>query len=165
MLKKMIGQLDNMLSHHSKVFLVRFDLQQLTYTATNKLLTVFNRRLHKWVKRRYKTKDVGFIWCREAGAPVLHYHYVLMVDGQKVNTSYSILARAKQIWADMGGNFWRPENCYYNLTLGNMATRQKAVYRISYLAKVRSKGERPPQTKDYGTSRIKYNPKRPKSPP
>jgi hypothetical protein len=35
--------------------------------------------------------------------------------------------------------------------------RQEAIYRISYLAKVRGKGYRDPQAKDYGTSRLKLS--------
>jgi hypothetical protein len=34
--------------------------------------------------------------------------------------------------------------------------RLDAIYRISYLAKVRGKGYRDPQAKDYGTSRLKF---------
>lgn len=44
MLKRMIGQLETMMRHHSKVYVIRFDLKK-TFTEKNTQLTTFNRRL------------------------------------------------------------------------------------------------------------------------
>jgi hypothetical protein len=44
----------------------------------------------------------------------------------------------------------------------NEQALQAAIYRISYLAKPRGKGYRPPQTKDYGCSRMKAKLVKPK---
>jgi len=44
---------------------------------------------------------------------------------------------------------------YYNINEDDNETRLKAIYRLSYLAKVRGKGYRDSQAKDYQTSRLK----------
>ena len=156
MLRKMIGQLEAVLSHHSKVNVIRFDLKQSEYTDKNTQITTFNRRLFKWLKRNYKLKRIGFIWCREQEtAKHQHYHYVLIIDGHKVQKAGLIANKVKTIWNEISGSYWLPKNCYYNLKRNDYKETQNAIFRISYLAKARGKGYRPPQTKDYGTSRIK----------
>ena len=86
-----------------------------------------------------------------------HYHYVLMIDGHKVRHPIEILSKAREIWdIHLSGSEFTPKNCYYNLERNNYESIQDAIWRISYLAKARGKGYKPPQTKNYGTSRIKY---------
>ncbi|MDO6525366.1 inovirus-type Gp2 protein [Motilimonas sp. 1_MG-2023] len=157
MAKSMINQVDTMLNHHSKVHLIRFDLRLYEYTSTNAIVSRFNRILFKWLKRQYALKRIGFIWCREMEtAKQQHYHYALILDGHKVRHPHEILIKVKGVWENhLQGSEYTPKNCYYNLKRDCEASIQRAVWRISYLAKVRSKGNRPPQTKDYGTSRIK----------
>lgn len=157
-LKAMINQVDAMLSHHSKVLVIRFDLHIHHQTEDNEIITVFNRRLHKWLKRKYNFKRIGFCWCREIEtAKQQHYHYVLMVNGHKVRHPIAILSKVKEIWEQHLNHSleYTPKNCYYNICLNDFKSIQNAIYRISYLAKARSKGYKPPQTKNYGTSRIK----------
>ena len=48
-IKAMIGQVESMLSHHSKIHIIRFDLRVFEFTNDNSIITVFNRRLHKWL--------------------------------------------------------------------------------------------------------------------
>jgi len=156
-LNALLNQLFAMLSHHSKVFVIRFDLRVYDYTPTNDLITNFNRRFHRWVKRTYNTKRVGFGWVREQETVKhQHYHYTLFLDGHKTNHHWAITNRAKLIWNDLNGSLWVPDNPSYMLQRTNYLETQKAIYRISYLAKKRGKGMkyRPTQTKDYGTSRI-----------
>jgi len=81
-IKAIINLVDVMLSHHSKILLVRFDLRMYQFTDNNEIITIFNRRFNKWLKRKYKLKREGFHWCRELEtAKQQHYHHVLMVDG------------------------------------------------------------------------------------
>ena len=158
-LNKMINQIDLMLALHSKVHLIRFDLRLYQYTETNIIITKFNRIFHRWITRKYgiKKNQIGFIWCREIEtAKQQHYHYVLMLNGHKVRHPKHILEKAKGIWNNqLNGSEFTPKNCYYNLKRGDHDSIQPAIYRISYLAKVRGKGYKPAQTKNYGTSRIK----------
>lgn len=156
MLKQMISQLEAMIEHHNKVHVIRFDLRQLTPTDNNERITTFNRRLFKWLKREYSLTRIGFNWCREQEtAKQQHYHYVLMLDGNKIDRPAKVLSKVRSTRENMDGSYWLPKNCYYNLVRGEHKEIQKAVFRISYLAKARGKGYRPPQTKDYSTSRLK----------
>ncbi|MBB1370300.1 inovirus-type Gp2 protein [Pseudoalteromonas sp. SR45-4] len=158
MAKKMINQVDVMLNHHSKVHLVRFDLRLYEFTQTNQVITKFNRILFKWLKRSYNLKRIGFIWCREIEtAKQQHYHYVLMLDGHKIRHPHDILSKVKMVWEhQLQGSQYTPKHCYYNIKRGDYNSLQQAIWRISYLAKVRGKGQKPPQTKNYSTSRIKH---------
>ena len=159
-LKKMINQVDLMLERHSKVHLIRFDLRTYQYTANNEIIAKFNRIFHRWISRHYNTpkNHIGFIWCREIEtSKQQHYHYVLMLNGHKVRHPKSILNKARDIWDNqINGSEFTPKNCYYNLKREDYDSIQPAIYRISYLAKVRGKGYKPSQTKNYGTSRLKH---------
>ncbi len=82
------------------------------------------------------------------------FRLVLFIDGHKVKHPSLILNKVKEIWLTLDGNYWIPKNCYYNVLRDDHESLQRAIWRISYLAKARGKGYRPPQTKDYSTSRI-----------
>jgi len=156
-IKAMIHQIDAMLSYHSKIHIIRFDLRVYEYTENNGLITAFNRRLHKWLKRKYGLKRIGFIWCRELEkAKQQHYHFALMIDGHKVNFPYEVTKKVKELWRQLDGSEYFPDNCYYNVKRNDYESIQDAIWRISYLAKVRGKGYKPDQTKNYGTSRVKF---------
>ena len=156
-LTSMVNQVDNMLGYHSKVLAIRFDLRLYEYTPNNKIITVFNRRLFKWLIRKYGVTRICFAWCREREtAKQQHYHYVLLLDGHKVRHPYEILLRIKEVWeTQLDGSIYTPKNCYYNIRRDNRQSIQDAIWRISYLAKARGKGYRDKQAKDYGASRIK----------
>jgi hypothetical protein len=155
-IKAMINQVDAMLSHHSKIHIIRFDLRVYEYTENNGIITAFNRRLHKWLKRKYNFKRVGFAWCRELEkAKQQHYHYALIIDGHKVNYPDEVNKKVKEIWRQLDGSEYFPKNCYYNVKRNDYGAIQAVIWRISYLAKARGKGYKPDQTKNYGTSRIK----------
>jgi len=157
LLKNMINQLENIMTHHSKIMLIRFDLRQPTFTENNKRITVFNRRLFKWLKSKYGFLRIGFIWCREQElSEAQHYHYVLLLDGHKIKHPCLVLDKVKSIWETMNGTYWGVKNCFYRLTRYDDLTLQRAIFRVSYLAKASGKNRRPTQTKDFGMSRIKY---------
>jgi len=156
-LHAMVGQLEAILSHHSKIHLIRFDLRIYEYTENNKLISKFNKKLQRWLEQKYKVSRIGFIWCREMETQKhQHYHYVLMVDGHKTRHPYEILIKVKEIWElRLQGSEFTPQNCYYNIKRDDFDSLQNAIWRISYLAKARGKGYKPAQTKNYGTSRLK----------
>jgi len=158
MLKQMLNQLFIMLEYHSKVHVIRIDLRLKTFTPKNEIITKFNRLLFTWLKKKYAFKRIGFCWTREQEkAKQQHYHYVLILNGQLIKFPEKVINKAGEIWDEIGGSHHKPENCYYNIHRGGHEALQSAIYRISYFAKGRGKGYRPPQTKDYSTSRI--NPK------
>lgn len=155
MLKSMLGQLDAMLHHHSKVHLIRFDLHQELYTPDNKRITIFMRRYSKRLKQEYGFKRIGYFWVREQEkVKHQHYHFALILDGHKVKGGQKLARMARETWAEMSGAEWTPKNHYYNIARNDHQSIQSAVWRVSYLAKGRGKGYRPTHTKDYGASRI-----------
>ncbi|MCG7650991.1 inovirus-type Gp2 protein [Alteromonas sp. MmMcT2-5] len=160
-LKQVVGQVESMLSYHSKLIVIRFDLKVWEFTLDNKDITTFNRRLFKWLKSRYELKRIGFVWCREIEkAKKQHYHYALILDGHKVRHSELIINKAKSIWEQFQRHLYVPKNCYHPIKRNDFSSIQGAIYRLSYLAKARGKGYKPAQTKNYGTSRIEHNDKR-----
>ncbi len=156
MAKRMIGQVDAMLSYHSKIHIVRFDLHQPDFTPDNRRITEFNNLLHSRLKARYKLDRIGFAWVRELErAKQQHYHFALILDGHKINHPQQVLELAAELWRFMDGSLWIPKHCYYNVLRGDHTELQAAIWRISYFAKGRGKGYKPEQTKNYSTSRIK----------
>lgn len=156
MMQAILGQLFAMLSHHNKVLIFRFDLHCPDHTSTNKNITDFLRRLSRRVIRHYELTRFGYCWVREQEkAKQQHYHFALMLDGNKIQKPSLIWEMVKTIWGFMDGKYWLPENAYYRLTRENRHQTQEAIKRLSYLAKGRGKSYKPHQTKNYGTSRIK----------
>lgn len=155
-MQAILGQLFAMLSHHNKVIVFRFDLHCPDHTATNKNITDFLRRLSRRVVRHYQLTRFGYCWVRELEkAKSQHYHFALILDGNKIQKASLIWGMVKACWEFSDGTCWLPENPYYRLTRDSHYQTQETIKRLSYLAKGRGKGYKPPQTKNYGTSRIK----------
>lgn len=163
-----LNQLLAIQSYHSKVIVIRIDLrlasgvdecEREAYTEGNKLVTIFNRRFHKWLRRQYGFKRIGFFWCREhEKAKSQHYHYALMLDGSKVGYPKRINEKAISIWGNLSGSCYIPKTPFYTIQRDDDESRQSAIWRLSYLAKKRGKGYKKAQTKNYGASRIKPKP-------
>ncbi len=159
MLQKIIEQLDVALEIHRRVLVIRFDLHQPEYTSTSEHITKFRKRLIQKLQREYDTKNIGYAWVREREkAKSQHYHWVLFIDGDKVQYSSNILRIVKQLWCKnkelgYGGYVPTTPNPFYYCD--NEDVRSEAIYRISYLAKIRGKGCRSKEANDYSTSRLK----------
>lgn len=155
-MRAILGQLFAMLSHHNKVIVFRFDLASPDYTDTNKNITDFLRRLSGRIKNHYGLSRFGYVWVREQEkAKSQHYHFALMLDGNKIQKPSLLWELVKTCWEFTDGRCWLPENAYYRLSRYSHHQTAEAIYRLSYLAKGRGKGYKPDQTKNYGTSRIK----------
>lgn len=155
-LRTLIDQLSTMIFYHNKVFIYRFDLRIPCLTETNELITNFNRRLFKRIRRYYKITRIGFCWAREKEkSKQQHYHYVLMLDGSKVQSPKRLQHWIRHIceFTDSSPH-WAG---FHNISRNDEAGIQRAFHHISYLAKPRGKGKkyRPKQTKDYSSSRLK----------
>ena len=136
MMQAILRQLFAMLSHHNKVLVFRFDLHCPDHTNTNKNITDFLRRLSRRVIRHYELTRFGYCWAREQEkAKQQHYHFALMLDGNKIQKPSLIWEMVKTIWEFMGGTYWLPENAYYRLSRANRPQTQEAIMRLSYLAK------------------------------
>lgn len=152
-----LNQLDAMLSHTSKVFVIRFDCHMGGYSEDNATIATFRRRLRKKLERHYPKLLVGYLWVRELEkAKSQHYHFVFLVDAERIPAANVVLDAATHVWkrlTDIHPHV--PLNPYYLIKRGDSSRHADLIKRVSYLAKYRGKGYKPAQTKDYGASRIK----------
>lgn len=161
-LQRFKREIDAMLSHHSKVFMLRFDIRVDTHSQTNEQMTRFLRSYIPRVERYYKTKNVAFVWCREVErSKKQHYHFAVMVDGSNATrVSQELLRMADEVAAFQKLKIGYCENASYfikrtDLAKGDYSTYNEAFERLSYLAKERGKTIKAERANSYQTSRIK----------
>lgn len=145
---------------HVHFFDLRFSDRYTTNTPTDsKMIRQLFKNAKRKINRHYGTKHIGHLWVREQErSKSQHYHCMVIVDGKKTRFPHYLKETLANEWfAICGGSLVWPEKCYYNLNSKKETFQEiKAdiVYRISYRAKERGKGYRPPQAKDYSTSRL-----------
>jgi len=156
-LHKIIDQYQIALEKWRRVFVLRVELHLSHETDNNRVVSLFMKRLNKQLKQKYGFKDIGYAWAREYHdeGKGQHYHLALILDGNKVRHSSRINEIIKTSWERPLGGYHLAyiEAPFY--FVNNEEIEQRAIYRLSYLAKTRGKGERVPQTKDYQCSRMK----------
>lgn len=155
LLHKIIAQLEICIVKWRRVFVIRFDLHQKWHTTNSKMITRFRKNLSQRIARAYGVYEVGYAWVREQErAKQQHYHFVLFLDGDKVNHSATVSETIRDTWegVKVGNSVHIPKRCFYNVV--DDVTKAEVIYRVSYLAKQRGKGYRADQAKDYGTSRL-----------
>ena len=151
-LKSLITQTLAMQSLYKRVLFMRFDLHEGFIFSDNKRVTTFLKRLRKRLIHRYGDTKFGYQWVREeCKTKKLHYHFVFMMDGDLVRYPLNIHEQVRQIWSDMGGPVFHFANHHF---INSEEKLREAILHGSYLAKTRSKGNRPDQTKDVGSSRL-----------
>ncbi len=151
------GQLAVMLSHHSRVLVVRFDLHMSYQTEDNKELSRFLDKIRNHYLKRYGAKRMGYLWAREQEkAKKQHYHVALILDGNRIQHPSALLGWISARWENRNHpRPFVPENCFYNVKRANSSSLAEPFYRLSYLAKTRGKGYRATSANDYSTSRVK----------
>jgi len=156
-LHKIIDQYQIALEKWRRVFVLRVELHLSHETDNNRVVSLFMKRLNKQLKQKYGFKDIGYAWAREhhGRGKGQHYHLALFLDGNKVRHSSRINETIKASWERplAGYHLGYIKRPFY--FVNSQEIEQAAIYRVSYLAKTRGKGERPPQTKDYQCSRMK----------
>ncbi|MFZ1388146.1 MAG: inovirus-type Gp2 protein [Thiolinea sp.] len=141
-----------------RVFALRFDLHHKDiYRENNQWLSQFFKNLKRRLEREYGMATIGYLWVREQEkAKAQHYHVVLFLDGNKIRHSSKINTIISDTWkaVNPSNHVAMPEKPFY--FIDNEETLTNAIERISYLAKVRGKGYRNRQVKDfYGSSLYK----------
>jgi hypothetical protein len=155
-LKPIIEQFEIGLKKWRRVFVLRFDLHTHVFTKNNLRITAFRKRLFQKLKRYYGFKEIGSCWVREQErAKSQHYHCVLFLDGNLIRHSSMINEMVRAAWDDGTGTYTVPHIKHPFHFADRESIVQDAIYRVSYLAKPRGKGYRPPQTKDFQCSRMK----------
>lgn len=174
------AQFRYMTSRHGKVFFVMFGLNYpagscSNYPDNNELLSRFLEALKLHCSR--KSLDPHYLWVREKSTTgQIHYHCILLLDGNKIQNAYGILEKATALWTMSLGvedgrglvhsNFssnHSAESFYYTPYRGVKIVRADPQFEevygrcfqvASYLAKRYSKGEAPPYVNEFGCSRI-----------
>ncbi|WP_426369977.1 YagK/YfjJ domain-containing protein [Pseudocolwellia sp. HL-MZ7] len=156
-LNSFLGQLAVMENRHNKLFVYIFILDVKDSYDTNAIMKAFNIKLDRHLAKYQKTKEMAYHWVREkVDNKPEHYHQVLILNGNRIQNIKHIYQPMIDIWKSVGGsNIHRPVNPYYNYRRGDYQTLADIIYRVSYFAKNATKGNKPAQTKNYGTSRIK----------
>ncbi len=155
-LEKIFTVTESMLSHYSRVFVVRVDLHVDKFTADNKLLSKFLGPYNKKLKCQCKCR-VGHIVVREQNTSnKQHYHLALFLHGEKINHPSKLLRKLSVAWKEYcNGSIALVENSYYMMHRGDKSSIDPVIYRLSYLAKTFSK-EKNTGARDYLCSQIQY---------
>jgi hypothetical protein len=158
-MSKIFEQLIYMLNRHSKVFIIRFDLRFCIELWDNKLISKFRSKLNRILSKKYNC-DIGYAWAREqtSKTETPHYHYAIFLNGHKTRKSFGfgkIIDEICNSFIFISAHY--PDNNGYMVYRGDSKSVQRVIYRLSYLAKNASKGNRPDGVSDYQTSRLKLN--------
>lgn len=164
-IRRIIEQLHAGLEIHGRLMAFVFNLHSHAFQADNKEIRAFRKRIMTWIERVYKTGSIGFVWVRERETTKQqHYHFALWIEGNKIQHPKKLLNHIMKKWEEIdpsNHHLHICHNAFYfmdnkeDLIKPNSKTDRGLVYRLSYLAKVRGKGYRPEQSKDYSTSRLK----------
>ena len=185
MLDKTFEQMIVMLSHYSKVSMIRIDLKMKNYTGNNADLSNFIDEFKDQIQVEYKKKEkainkkrvaqgkpkisydikrIGYVWGREyekAENKNQHYHLHLLFDGHIVQSVWTISQIAKRMISSLSRYHIFGKHSHVNevkiLTRDDLESFADAFKWASYPTKERGKGYRDKTANDYSTSRIKPN--------
>ena len=177
-LQSIKDQLDAILSRCKVVRVYRFDLRAkkgFCLPSDNRAASTFIKRLTAKVQRLEKNTELRYVWVREQEANNVnqHYHFVLMMDSALYLSRRQLKDLVKSIEQSLGVSVWwckANERQTYNsfptsnkLVAVNTSVNRKAylreVFRLSYLAKVRTKDNclRGDNVNDYSSSQSNAN--------
>ena len=152
-------QLSAFLSYHNKALVAAITVTQLpTEIATdNQSFSAWLKQMLRRLSRQLKLNRIAYGWFRERSASAKpHYHLVLVIDGSRYRSYYSVAARIREK---------NPIDAAFTPTYatGNLIRRsdrrsvEAAIYWISYFCKSRSK-TLDPGIRKFGLSRLKPRP-------
>lgn len=158
LLNKLYGVLSAFLSWHSKAYMIRFDISLYDSLPHNHKISKFRSIVVKSLESYYQS-TVVFGWVREQNSSddKCHYHCFVLLNGHKANstnTTFNIAQHALALVVDINAHF--PENCDYEIQRNSLASFQKALFRLSYLAKNDSKNGKPSRAKSFSISHIEH---------
>lgn len=159
-LRRLENQMTAVLSHHSKMRVVRYDLHCNGFLPDNKLISQFMKHLKARLPKEYdRLGCVGYVWARETGSRSgkTHYHLALLLNGNAICSAKYLTSICKELWqAEMGQEQVQTNWEHHRVVpRGDVAAFCDVFYWLSYLAKVYTKGQREPTANDYSGSQIK----------
>ncbi len=135
-----ISDYEIMLSHYSRVFVVRIDLHPKHYSADNQAIKRFLKQLTTTLTNQYKSKVIYHCAREQNTSDREHYHLALMLSAHKIKHSERLQSLIKAMWEKhSGGTVAKVDNPYCIVFRGNKASLKHAIYRSSYLAKEHTK--------------------------
>jgi len=154
MMNRTIDQVDACHEKWGRVFVLLFNLHQSESSPTSEHISRFRKNLERRITRRYGIKKIGFIWGRENNtAQGQHYHFAIFLDGRKVRHHANIQDMIDETWMAISGKkATKLRNPFYDIK--SWDSKKAALRRLSYICKVRTKGGRPSDSRDFGSSRI-----------
>lgn len=172
-LESIYDQLLAIQSHHSRIWVVRFDLHvpntnlpapSTWNLALSKFWGIVKKRLA--TKACYNIKEVAYCWCREVGESK-HEHYHCYIAFKHETVSFGSFLRKRytglwgvlqDAWIELTGGFLKPVKSH-TLNRGDVKTLHKVFKHLSYMAKVKTKDFGTGAThKRYNASRLRPNP-------
>lgn len=159
MLEPLLNQIEVLLTHHSRIQLLRFDLhlpvtELMTASAGNQIATKFFKQIRQDLGSKnwnYQDKVIQG-WSREIGASKnAHYHcYIGVSSTVRLGAFYDdtpthLWKLIYNRWKDASGGFVRPSG-HHVVNRFNNEQLNTAFYHLSYICKVRSK--------DFGTGEL-----------
>lgn len=160
-MKKVYTQLEIMHLTYSQINVIFFNLHLPKGQPHHDNATVskFMAKLRNLLKSApYHLTRFAYVWVREKDkSEVPHYHLALIVDESRIHYPSKLLERLVSIWKKVShdGHLSNVRDCYHIVNRGDLSALGEVIYRLSYLGKLRSKGNRKKSTNDYSTSRLK----------
>ncbi len=155
-LHRIIDELDKCIVLWSRVLAIRFDLHHKgVHRKDNKWLSRLFQNLKRRIERAYGFYSIGYVWVREQEmVKSNHYHAAIFLDGDVVRHPAKLRELIVAAWSAINpvNTVYFPRNQYYFVDCE--AVKRDVIYRVSYLAKVRGKGYRANQVKDFFCSNI-----------
>ncbi|WP_248914535.1 YagK/YfjJ domain-containing protein [Pseudomonas moorei] len=152
MLKPMLGQINALLTHHSRVQLLRFDLHlpvmdYMPAASANRVITKFFKKIKQDLSSPKWNKQVNVIhcWAREVGKSQNgHYHCMIGISSKvrlgTIYTETSMLAwkLLQNRWSELSGGSLHGSTCHV-VNRSNKKELDTAFFHLSYICKVRDK--------------------------
>jgi len=150
-------QMTAMLSHHSRILVLFFEIHTLEYMEDSKLISDILRKVKRWLKNNYDMLRVGHLWVREKSRKKKqHYHVALILNGDEINYPQKVIDQIEwQVTRRDLPKPYTPKNCYYFIARNDDQTFREAFYRGSYYAKEKTKGYKGKLSNNFSASRIK----------
>lgn len=153
-------QLLNLLSHHSKIYVMRFDFHVNPDKWEEGMFSELLKKTLPKLKRYYKVKHIAYTWGREIGKNGLpHFHLMIAISGHEVNFSKTTHEFLLSAWSSLEqGGIHRSDGHMLSNSVDQHFV--DAFHHMSYIAKVFTKDEQPKNIRSYGCSNIKQSEKR-----
>ncbi len=171
-------QLDGILSHCKEARIYRFDLRAKQGTCLptdNRTASIFIKRLAAKIRTVKSNIQLRYIWVREQTASNTnqHYHFALFLDADLYLSRKQLKALVSSLEQNLNVSVrWCKANenqtnnglpAFTKLAAAHSSENRKAylqeIFRLSYLAKVRTKDNclRCDKVNDYNSSRANFN--------